>query len=102
MADMSITRQGVLDALKAHGADLRRLGVRRLGLFGSCARNEQTDASDLDFLVDLEPKTFDTYMNVKLYLEELFERKVDLVTPAALKPVLRERIQEDLVYAQGL
>jgi len=69
----------ILSVIRAHRAELRRLGVRRLGLFGSAARGEATAASDLDFLVEFERKTFDAYMDVKELLERLFGRRIDLV-----------------------
>lgn len=92
----------ILDVLGLHAAELRRLGVRRIGLFGSAARAEATDQSDLDFLVELDRKTFDAYMDVKELLERLFARRIDLVMADALKPQLRLRILQETVYAEGL
>lgn len=92
----------ILSELQAHLAELRQLGVRRLGLFGSAARGEAGDASDLDFLVELERKTFDGYMDVKEFLERLFQRRVDLVVAEALKPQLKPRILRETIYAEGL
>jgi predicted nucleotidyltransferase len=95
--------ESVLSVLHAHREDLRRLGVRRLGLFGSAARNEATEASDLDFLVEFQQKSFDAYMDLKDLLEDIFGRRVDLVLPETLKPRLRDRITEDVCnYATGL
>ena len=91
----------ILAAILSERPALRRLGVRRLGLFGSAARGESTDASDLDFLVEFDRKTFDRYMEVKELLERLFRRKVDLVLSDAVKPQLRERILRETVYAEG-
>jgi predicted nucleotidyltransferase len=76
----------ILSMVRAHRAELSRLGVRRLGLFGSAARGEATDESDLDFLVEFYRKTFDGYMEVKELLERLFQRPVDLVIANAVKP----------------
>ena len=73
-----------------------RFGVRELAVFGSVARGEASDASDLDVLVDFAgPATFDGYMGLKLFLEDSLGVKVDLVTRAALKPRLRERIESE-------
>ncbi len=95
--------EGVIRVLDEHREELRRLGVRRLGLFGSTARNEATETSDLDFLVELQQKSFDAYMDLKSLLEQLFGRHVDLVSPENLKPRLRDRIAKDLRnYATGL
>ena len=93
----------MIRVLDEHREELRRLGVRRLGLFGSTARNEATETSDLDFLVELQQKSFDAYMDLKSLLEQLFGRHVHLVSPENLKPRLRDRIAKDLRnYATGL
>jgi predicted nucleotidyltransferase len=72
-----------------------------LGLFGSAARGDATPPHDLDFLVEFETKTFDAYMDLKAFLEELFGRPVDLVLADALKPALRDGILAETVYAPG-
>ena len=70
-----------------------RFGVRELALFGSVARGEATATSDLDVLVDFDgPATFDRFMGLKIFLEDTFGRKVDLVTRPALKPRIRDHI----------
>lgn len=92
----------ILDKIRSQGTTLRRLGVRRIGLFGSAARGEAKESSDLDFLVELEHKTFDSYMDVKELLESLFQKRIDLVIAEAVKPQLRDRILRETVYAEGL
>jgi uncharacterized protein len=89
----------ILAVIAQHDKDLRALGVRELALFGSHARGDADDASDLDFYVDLEPKSFDGFMSVKELLESLFQRKVDLVLKSAIKPRLRETILREAVRA---
>ncbi len=72
--------------------------VRRLALFGSTARDEARDDSDLDVLVDFDAgPTFDSFMGVKFFLEDHLGRKVDLVTPAALKPRMRPVVEREAV-----
>lgn len=97
-------RDEILQTLTQHQASIRALGARRLGLFGSQARGEASEESDLDFLVEFEPgaKTFDNYMGLKELLEDLFGRSVDLVISEVLKPRLREGILREAVYAPGL
>lgn len=97
-----LTSEQILDLVRMHGPELRRLGVRRLGLFGSAARGEATETSDLDFLVEFDRKMFDAYMDVKELLQRLFGRPVDLVVAEALKPQLKPRILQETVYAEGL
>lgn len=91
----------ILRTLEMLTGDLRRLGVRRIALFGSAARGEASAASDLDFLVEFERKSFDTYMDLKFLLEDAFGRRVDLVLADSIKPRLREAIAGEAVYAQG-
>jgi predicted nucleotidyltransferase len=99
---MSLTREEVLAVLDRHAQELRRLGAKSLALFGSVARGEGTASSDIDLLVELEPKTFDAYMDVKLFLEKVLGRRVDLVLADAVKPRLRSVILAEAVHASGL
>jgi predicted nucleotidyltransferase len=95
------TREQVLLLLEQNQAVLKKLGVRRLGLFGSCARGEATAGSDLDFVVEFSAKSFDAYMDLKSFLEDLFHSRVDLATFSAIKPRLLPIIQREAVYAAG-
>ncbi len=99
---MSLASKDIFDILEQNRERLRSFGVRQLGLFGSLARGENTESSDLDFLVGFETKSFDAYIGLKQFLEELFGRQVDLVLPNTIKPRLRDRILAKTVYAQGL
>lgn len=92
----------ILSLLEQHEEVLRRLGVKRLGLFGSAARGEASASGDLDFVVEFERKTFDAYMDLKMLLEDLFGGPVDLVPIDQIKPRLRERILGETQYAPGL
>ncbi len=99
---MATSREEILQALQTHRERIRGFGVRRIGLFGSYARNEPTASSDMDFVVDFEKKSFDGYMDLKAFLEDLFQRPVDLVVADAVKPALRAAIVDEAVYAAGL
>ncbi len=92
----------ILRTLELHAGEINRFDVKRLGLFGSASRDETTDVSDLDFLVEFEQKSFDNYMELKFFLEELFDCSVDLVLVDSIKPQLRDRILKDVVDAPGL
>jgi len=94
-------KEAVLSAIQAHRDEIRAVGVRRLGLFGSFARNEQTAESDVDLLVEFDPgqKTFDNFMKLTLLIEDLCERRVDLVTREALSPYLRRHVMTEVEYA---
>jgi len=97
-----LNRDRVLTVLAAERQRLRALGVRRMAVFGSISRGEATDVSDLDLLVELDRKSFDAYMDVKEYLEDLFGCSVDLVLADGIKPRLRPIILREAVYAPGL
>ena len=92
-------RDDILAALRPDAQQLRRLGVTRLAVFGSAARGELQPGSDLDFLLELDHKSFDRYMDVKEFLEAKFGRRVDLVLTSAIKPALREAILREAVDA---
>ena len=98
----SHTRASVLSELDRHADELRRLGAKSLALFGSIARGEGSSSSDIDLLVELQPKTFDSYMDVKLFLERVLGSQVDLVLADALKPRPRSAILADAVHATRL
>lgn len=92
----------VLSLLRTHEPELKeRFGVAKIGIFGSFARGEARPESDIDVLVTFQDgkKTFDNFMGTRFYLEDLFSRKVDLVTDAALKPLIRDPIMQEVVYA---
>ena len=93
-------KQEVFALLAENESRLRRLGVRRCGLFGSFARGEQDERSDVDILVEFEEgrKTFDNFMEVAFLLEEVFGRKVDLLTPESLSPYIGPYILREVEY----
>jgi predicted nucleotidyltransferase len=92
-------RHEVFERIRSERERIRGLGVRRLGLFGSFARDEATVESDVDLLVEFEPdaKSFRRFMAAALLLEELLGREVELVTPEGLSPYLRDEIARSVV-----
>ena len=93
--------QLILQKLQSNEDKIQEYGVKNIGLFGSYTTNEQSEGSDIDILVEFEQgkKTFDNYMDLKFYLEELFECKVDLVIFEVIKPALKKQILESVQYA---
>ena len=77
--------------------------VSKIALFGSFARDEQTELSDVDILVEFEDghETFDSYMDLKFFLEDLLSKKVDLVIFNTIKPSLKPSIMRGIKYAKG-
>lgn len=91
-------RDEVLAILRANLEELRRLGARSLFLFGSAARDEARADSGIDILVEFTGSaTFDGFMDLKLYLEELLGRHVDLVTRKALKPRIKPNVEREAI-----
>src|ERR1700704_4100501 len=94
------TKEQVLSLLQEHHHDMCAFGVRRLGLFGSFVREQQGRESDVDMLVEFEPgaKTFDAFMQLAFFLEALFERRVELLTPESLSPYIGPHILREMTY----
>jgi predicted nucleotidyltransferase len=97
MAEKTNTKSLIFHRILNEQKQLAFYGVKNIGLFGSFARGDQTPLSDIDILVEFLPEkhTFDNFMEVAFLLEEILERKVELVTPEALSPhigphILRE------------
>lgn len=93
-------RGEVVDILRAHRETLaERFGVAELALFGSFARDQATDSSDIDILVGFDgPATSKSYFGVQFYLEDLLGRRVDLVTTKALRPRFRPYVEREAVH----
>ncbi|MEA2045076.1 MAG: nucleotidyltransferase family protein [Euryarchaeota archaeon] len=90
-----------LKVLKEHEKKIRvRFDVKRIGIFGSYARGEQKETSDIDVLVEFEVPTFDNFMDLIFYLEDLFDRKVDLVTTGGLSPYIAPLVEQEVVWAE--
>jgi len=93
-----IDKDRILDLLNERIDKIRAHGVVSLSLFGSFARNQSTPGSDVDLLVDFGgPATFDQYMGLKLYLEDLLGTRVDLVTRGGLRPRIRPRVEAEAI-----
>jgi predicted nucleotidyltransferase len=89
--------RSIIGRLESELATLKtRFGVKSLGVFGSVVRGEDLPGSDIDILVEFEVTSFDHYMDLKFYLEELLGRRVDLVLKGSLKPALRDRILREV------
>jgi hypothetical protein len=94
-----MTREEVIRILSERRAELSKMGVRSLRLFGSAARGELRPGSDIDLLADLEPPyTYDRYIQVKFFIEDLLQRPVDLVMPETLKTRVRPYVEKEAIY----
>lgn len=99
----ALTRDQVFQRLQAAEADIRRLGVLRLCLFGSVLRNEARPDSDVDLLVEFRPgeKDFDRFLSLSEMLEDLLSRPVELVTTESLSPYIGPHILAEATDVLG-
>lgn len=94
------TADTILDFLHAHRDELQAMGVVKIGLFGSYVRGEQRPDSDIDFLVEIEPFTFRTWMDAWNYLEDSLGIEIDLVPEKDLRPELHRYVFPEARYAE--
>ena len=94
------SRETIIALIEQHESTIRALGVKRLGLFGSFARGEPDAQSDIDVLVEFElgKKTFDNFMQLSFFLEDVLQRRVELVTPDSIGRFLRPYIMKEVEY----
>jgi uncharacterized protein len=90
----------ILYLLRKSKGSVQTFGVRRFGLFGSFARGEQNNDSDVDFLVEFESgkKTYENFIRLSFFLEDLIGRRVELITPEGLSPHIGPRILQEVEY----
>jgi len=96
-----MTQKEVLTYLQSHKQEFQEnFGVIKIGLFGSYARNEQTNESDIDLAIEIEKtkKSLKTFFAIKRSIENDLKRKVDLGIESSLKPTVKEYIQKDIIY----
>lgn len=99
----------IIRLLNEHSNILRRYKVKRIGLFGSYARGEQKKESDIDFLVEFDMTAFgenfdgyyDNFMDLISVLEDLFGRKVDLITIGSLSPYIQPYVEKEVKWYEG-
>jgi predicted nucleotidyltransferase len=99
---VTTTLDGVLTALRSHESELRQFGVSHASVFGSVARGEATEASDVDVLVELDERRamgIFEYARLTLYINEILDGGGDVVNRKTLKPLLRDSILRDAVHA---
>ena len=99
----SLTREDIISVLRQQKDFLhKKFYVKTIGIFGSFARNEANEKSDIDFLVEFDAP-LQVYISNRYslsdYLQSLFSREVDLANPKSLKPFYKDRILKQAVYA---
>ena len=100
MEQDGLTKEGIVSSIRRSSSQLGSLGVKSIGLFGSFVRGESSSESDVDILVEFDAgkKTFDNFMGTCFLLDELFKRKVELVTKDSLSPYLEPHIMKEVEY----
>ena len=96
------SKEYILSEMKQQKRQLQSLGIIRIGLFGSYVREEQSEKSDIDILIEFEPEkeNFDNYMSVYDMLENLFRNeKIEIVTKNGLSPHIGPQILKEVIYA---
>jgi predicted nucleotidyltransferase len=90
----------LLDILQANRVQIKSFGISLFGIFGSFARNEQTDSSDVDVIIEFEKgkKSYKKFIGLVYYLEDLLKRKVDMLTFQSISPILKEQIEKEVTY----
>ena len=91
-----LTGAVVLKALRRHRSELARFSVRTIALFGSFAKNAQTDSSDLDFVVEFSAPTYHNFAALEQFLEQLFGRRIVILTPAGVASIRIPHVAEDI------
>lgn len=99
MANSALNSNKIIQLIEGNKSKINKYGVKKIGLFGSFLKNRQRKKSDIDLLVTFKKPTFDNYMELKFFLEELFQRKVDLVIESNLKSALKH-VKKEAVYAK--
>ncbi|MCD6213413.1 MAG: nucleotidyltransferase family protein [Candidatus Desulfofervidus sp.] len=94
------TKENVLELIRSNQDKIRSYGVRKLGLFGSFVRGEHKPESDIDLLVEFQQdkKSFDNFIQLAFFLEEILERRVELITIDALSPYIGPHIIKEVEY----
>ena len=95
------SREYILSTIESKKDEILKLGIKNIGLFGSYARGEQSEFSDIDILIDFEAdkENFDNYMAIYEIIENLFKNeKVEIVTKNGLSPYIGPNILSEVVY----
>ena len=100
MVENILNKGYILAQISAHREQLKAMGAEKLGLFGSYARNQQTADSDIDFIIEFQKgkKTYNNFIEIAYFLEDIFQNEVDLLTLQSLTPLFLNVIQADITY----
>jgi len=93
-------KENILSIIRRNQRKIEAFGVKKLGLFGSFVRKEQKPQSDIDLLVEFQQgeKTFDNFMHLSFFLEEVLKHNIELVTTDSLSPYIKPYIVKEVEY----
>lgn len=99
---LELNKKKILEILRNNKERLKEYHVVKLGIFRSFLRHEDTHDSDIDFIAEFEEgkKNFENYIELAFYLEDLLQRKVDLLTLEALSPYMKEKILKETKFEE--
>ncbi len=97
----NLSSQEIFNTFKNNRELLKKCRVKKIGLFGSFIRNESSEKSDIDLLVDFEEKSFDNFIELAFELEKLFNRKVDLLTEKGISPYMLPYIKKEVQWYEA-
>ncbi len=95
-----MTKTYILDFLSNHKQEFeQKYGVTKIGLFGSYARDEATEESDIDIAVEIESENkFRSFFGLKYFIEDGLHHQVDLGIESTLKSVVKDTVLRDIIY----
>ena len=98
--DRSIDINEILSVLETNKAKISKFGVKEIGIFGSYARGDQTPQSDIDIIVKFRDgeKSYKSFINLSFFLEELFNKRIDLLTEKSISPFIKPYIDKEVVF----
>lgn len=94
------SKHDIFAGLKSNADKIRNFGVVKIGVFGSYVKNLQTEQSDIDFFVEFDPqkKSYRNFSNLAFFLQDMFHKKVEIVTPQSLNRYFGHKILKEVEY----
>jgi len=96
MKNQNLTASRIIKTIKNNRNEIHKYGVSKIGLFGSFAKGSQHKRSDLDFIVEFKEPSFDNFISLVNYLERLFGKKVEVLTPAGIDSIRVKSVARDI------
>jgi len=100
MKTKELTDKEIVNVINKNSDILKKYGVKKLELFGSYVKGEQKNDSDIDFLVEFNRSNFDNFMDLVFFLEDLFGKKVELITKGSMSPYIEPYVEKELIWSE--